>query len=145
MARTLGVRTPRHLWIVGVLALVWNAFGCTDFSMTVTRNPEWMAPLSPEMIDWLDNAPSWTIVTWALGVWGGLAGALLLLLRSRWAVAAFTISLLGLAVNQIYPFVSDVPAMLTSPASIGITLVIWVVALFLLWYAVRLRGARVLR
>ncbi|WP_031341631.1 hypothetical protein [Novosphingobium lindaniclasticum] len=145
MARTLGVRTPRHLWIVGVLALVWNAFGCTDFSMTVTRNPAWMAPLSPEMIDWLDNAPSWTIVTWALGVWGGLAGALLLLLRSRWAVAAFTISLLGLAVNQIYPFVSDVPAMLTSPASIGITLVIWVLALFLLWYALRLRGDRVLR
>jgi hypothetical protein len=141
----LGVRTPRHLWIVGVLALVWNAFGCTDFSMTVTHNPAWMAPLSPEMIDWLDNAPSWTIVTWALGVWGGLAGALLLLLRSRWAVAAFTISLLGLAVNQIYPFVSDVPAMLTSPKSIGITLVIWVLALFLLWYALRLRGDRVLR
>ncbi|WP_313435707.1 hypothetical protein [Novosphingobium sp.] len=78
------MRTPRHLWIVGVLALVWNAFGCTDFSMTVTRNPEWLAPLSPEMIDWLDAAPSWTIVTWALGVWGGLAGSLLLLLRSRW-------------------------------------------------------------
>jgi len=145
MAGTLGVRTPRHLWIVGVLALVWNAFGCTDFSMTVTRNPEWLAPLSPEMIDWLDAAPSWTIVTWALGVWGGLAGSLLLLLRSRWAVAAFTISLLGLAVNQIYPFVSEVPAMLTSPASIGITLVIWAVALFLLWYAVRLRNAGVLR
>ncbi len=145
MAGTLGVRTPRHLWIVGVLALVWNAFGCTDFSMTVTRNPEWLAPLSPEMIDWLDAAPSWTIVTWALGVWGGLAGSLLLLLRSRWAVAAFTISLLGLAVNQIYPFVSETPAMLTSPASIGITLVIWTVALFLLWYAVRLRNAGVLR
>lgn len=145
MVGTLGVRTPRHLWIVGVLALVWNAFGCTDFSMTVTRNPEWLAPLSPEMIDWLDAAPSWTIVTWALGVWGGLAGSLLLLLRSRWAVAAFTISLLGLAVNQIYPFVSEVPAMLTSPASIGITLVIWGVALFLLWYAVRLRNAGVLR
>jgi hypothetical protein len=128
-----------------VLALVWNAFGCTDFSMTVTRNPEWLAPLSPEMIDWLDAAPSWTIVTWALGVWGGLAGSLLLLLRSRWAVAAFTISLLGLAVNQIYPFVSEVPAMLTSPASIGMTLVIWAVALFLLWYAVRLRNAGVLR
>ncbi|GFE74162.1 hypothetical protein NTCA1_18110 [Novosphingobium sp. TCA1] len=124
---------------------MWNAFGCTDFSMTVTRNPEWLAPLSPEMIDWLDAAPSWTIVTWALGVWGGLAGSLLLLLRSRWAVAAFTVSLLGLAVNQIYPFVSDVPAMLTSPASIGITLVIWAVALFLLWYAMRLRSAGVLR
>ncbi|WP_313435709.1 hypothetical protein [Novosphingobium sp.] len=47
--------------------------------------------------------------------------------------------------NQIYPFVSEVPAMLTSPASIGITLVIWAVALFLLWYAVRLRNAGVLR
>ncbi len=145
MIGTLRVRAPRHLWIVGVLALVWNAFGCTDFSMTVTRNPEWMAPLSPEMIDWLDAAPSWTVATWALGVWGGLAGSLLLLLRSRWAVAAFTISLLGLAVNQIYPFVSRTPAMLTSPASIGITLAIWAIAVFLLWYAIRLRRIGVLR
>jgi len=145
MAGTLGARTPRHIWIVGVLALVWNAFGCTDFSMTVTRNPEWLAPLSPEMIDWLDAAPSWTIVTWALGVWGGLAGSLPLLLRSRWAVAALPISRVGLGVSQIYPFVSDVPAMLTSPASIGITLVIWAVALFLLWYAMRLCSAGVLR
>jgi hypothetical protein len=145
MIGTLGIRTPRHLWAVGVLALVWNAFGCTDFTMTVTRNPEWLAPLSPEMIDWLDAAPSWTVVTWALGVWGGLAGALLLLLRSRWAVAAFTASLLGLAVNQIYPFISEVPGMLTSPASIAITLVIWIVAVFLLWYAVRMRNRGVLR
>jgi hypothetical protein len=35
--------------------------------------------------------------------------------------------------------------MLTSPASIAITLVIWIVAVFLLWYAVRMRNRGVLR
>ncbi|KPH60674.1 hypothetical protein ACLIMP_00810 [Novosphingobium aerophilum] len=138
------VRAPWQLWVVGLVSLLWNAFGCTDFAMTVTRNPQWMAPLSPEMIDWLDAAPTWTVVTWALGVWGGLAGSLLLLLRSRWAVAAFTISLLGLAVNQLYPFLSDVPDMMKGAGSIALTATIWAVAVFLLWYAVRMRTRRVL-
>ena len=29
---------PRHLWIVGALALLWNSFGCFDYLMTQTAN-----------------------------------------------------------------------------------------------------------
>ncbi len=26
--------TPTHLWIVGVLSLLWNLFGCYDYLMS---------------------------------------------------------------------------------------------------------------
>src|SRR3546814_11557539 len=72
-------------WAIAALSILWNAFGCMDFILTVTRNPDYMAPFSPEVINWLDAAPSWTLVPWATGVCGALSGSLLLLLRSRHA------------------------------------------------------------
>ena len=27
---SITTRTPWHLWVVGVVALFWNAFGCVD-------------------------------------------------------------------------------------------------------------------
>ena len=39
------VRTPWHLWVVGILALLWNSFGCVDYFMTQTRKDEWFAQM----------------------------------------------------------------------------------------------------
>ena len=132
-------------WMTGMLSLAWNAFGCVDFTMTVTRNPGYMAQFPPDMVNWLDAAPTWTLVPWAMGVWGALAGSLLLLLRSGHAVAAFGISLAGLAVSQAWQLSSGMPESMMTPASISISVAIWIVALALLWYAVRMRARGVLR
>ena len=140
-----GAKAPVSFWIVAILSLLWNAMGCADFTMTVTRNATYLAGFPPEMINWLDSAPSWTLIPWALGVWGALAGSLFLLLRSGWAVTAFAASLIGLAVTQIWQFSSNMPDSMTSPGSVAFTVTIWVVALALLWYSVRMRRAGVLR
>ena len=70
--------TPTHLWIVGVLALIWNAFGCYDYLMTRMRNTEYLASMMPEvdpnaMLAWVDSFPIWAQFGWGLGVWMGLA------------------------------------------------------------------------
>lgn len=141
-----GAVKPRWpYWVIAVLAPVWNAFGCLDFTMTVTRNAQWMAPLPPGVVDWLDAAPTWTMFTWALGVWGGLVGGMCLLARSRLAVPAFAASLLGLAVNQIWQLSTPMPNGMASPGSHALTVAIWAVALALLWYAARKRSDGVLR
>lgn len=139
------MRAGWAFWVIGIVSLAWNAFGCVDFTMTVTRNAGYLAQVPADMIDWLDSAPTWTIVPWAVGVWGALAGSLLLLLRSRRAVAAFALSLIGLAVNQIWQFTTNMPPSLLTPASIALTMTIWIVALALLWYAARMRDRGVLR
>ena len=32
-----GTKTPWHLWLVGVVSLLWNGFGGYDFIMSTTQ------------------------------------------------------------------------------------------------------------
>ena len=41
MATEARARAPAHLWIVGVLATVWNGFGAYDYLMTRMRNTDY--------------------------------------------------------------------------------------------------------
>jgi hypothetical protein len=139
-------KTPAHLWIVGGIATLWNGFGALDYTMTQTRNPAWMAQLTEAQRSWLDSAPVWADASWAFGVWGALAGSLLLLARSRHAVAAFVLSLAGLAVNTLFQAMAPMPsAHMDSGVQIAFHVVIWTVAIGLLVYALQMRKRGVLR
>jgi hypothetical protein len=124
-------------WLIAVLSLLWNSFGCFDYFMTKTRNATYLGQFPADMVAYLDAMPAWLSAFWALGVWASLAGSLLLLLRSRWAVTAFGLSLLGLAVSQIYQFATGMPESMSTPAMWGMTAFIWAALLFFLWYARR--------
>ena len=91
MSETIRAKAPTSFWVIAVLSLLWNAFGCFDYVMTASRNPGYLAQFPPEMINFLDSFPYWATAAWALGVWGSLAGSVLLLLRSRYAVHAFAV------------------------------------------------------
>jgi hypothetical protein len=139
-------RTPVHLWIVGVLATVWNAFGAFDYVMTQTRNADYLANFTDPQRVYFDSFPLWMEATWALGVWGGLIGSLLLLIRSRYAATAFAVSLAGLACSTVYQYVlSTPPEDMTKGTMLVMNLVIWAIAIGLFVYAVKMRGRGVLR
>lgn len=139
-------RTPAHLWIVGGLSALWNAFGAFDYVMTQTANEEYLAAFTDAQRDYFASFPTWMDAAWAIGIWGALLGSLLLLARSRYAELAFAASLLGLLASTVWQFVlSDPPADLMSPAMIGFSLLIWAVAIGLFLYARRMRARGVLR
>ncbi len=96
------MKAPGHLWIVGLLALLWNAVFIYEFVMINTRNLNYLAVLPAEQRAYLDAIPDWVRIFWALYVFGALAGALLLLMRSRFAGLAFAFSFLGMVVNLFY-------------------------------------------
>ncbi len=148
---TEGRKTPWHLWVVGVVATLWNAFGVTDYVMTRTRREAWIDQMMPgtdsaKIMAYIDAFPIWASAGWALGVWGALAGSLLLLARSRHAVAAFAVSLLGAISGLGYQLANpiDIPEM-TQGANAVMPYVIIAIAALLLWYAVRQKAAGVLR
>jgi len=100
MQQAVTARAPMHLWIVGFLSLLWNGFGAYDYLMTRIRNVDYLASAMPgvdpnAMLAWIDGFPLWAQIGWGLGVWMGLLGAILLLVRSRWAVWSFLLSLVG--------------------------------------------------
>jgi len=139
--------TPKHIWIVGALSLLWNAIGGLDYVMTQTRNATYLAQFSDEQRAFFEGFPVWAEFFWAIGVWGAIAGSLLLFLRSRNAVYAFAASLLGLAVNSVWQFgLSGVDmAKVFGGVPMVMTALIWLIAIALLIYALRQKAAGVLR
>jgi hypothetical protein len=95
------VKTPWHLWVVGGLSLLWNGFGCFDFTMTATHNTAYLASYPQEMLDYWFDMPVWSWVLWAIGVFGGLLGSVALLMRKRLAVGLFLASLLAATVSMV--------------------------------------------
>ena len=79
MQQTVSARTPAHLWIVGILSLLWNCFGAYDYTMTKTRGAAYIATTMPGVdanaaLAWINSMPIYAQVGWALGVWLGLLG-----------------------------------------------------------------------
>ncbi|WP_342070307.1 hypothetical protein [Yoonia algicola] len=132
-------KTPIHLWIVGIVSLLWNAGGAIDYVMTRTNAPEYMAAQPPERLAMLQDAPMWFGVTWALGVWFSVIGSLMLLMRSRFAGAAFALSLVGLIGSSVYTYgVADGGSMVAAAGAGAIAFTIAIpVILVLLWIYAR--------
>lgn len=148
---TEATKTPLHLWIVGGISTLWNAFGTTDYFMTRTRGAAWIDQMMPgvdsaKFMAYIDGFPLWASIGWALGVWLALAGSLLLLARSRHAVAAFAVSLAGAIVGIGYQLANPVEIPEMAQGANGVMpYIIIAIAAVLLWYAQRQKAAGVLR
>ena len=58
--------------------------------MTRTQGAAYIESMMPgidadAMMAYIDSFPIWVSFAWGLGVWAGLAGSLMLLMRHRWA------------------------------------------------------------
>lgn len=149
MQQAFRARAPAHLWVVGVLATLWNAFGCYDYLMTRTENADYIRSMMPDadpaaVFAWAEAFPIWAQLGWGLGPWCGLAGSFLLLLRSRFAVHALALSLVGMLLSFGYQFFGAEPMPGVSGAEAKLMpIVIIIIGVLLLWYAnaMRKRGA----
>jgi len=136
---------PKHFWVVAILALLWNAFGCLDYVMTETNNEAWLGSFTPEQRAYFRSFPAWAVAGWALGVWSGLLGSILLLARKRLAIPLFILSLVGMAVGFIYQLAISDGIRIMGPASVIAPIVIVILGIALLVYARKMAARGVLR
>ena len=114
MATTAQSRTPIHLWIIGGLSLLWSCVGAYDYLLTRMRDTDYIASAMPGVdpqaaLAWIDRFPLYAQLGWGLGVWMGLLGSVMLLVRSRWAVGAYGLSLVGAVLGLGYQIVAAPP------------------------------------
>ena len=134
-------KAPWHLWVIGVLTLLWNSVGVMSYLATRMDKLESLG-MTPDQIAYFASYPLWANAFWALGVWGAFAGSILLLLRSRWAVASLIVAVAGLVGTSLYQHVlTQTPESLQNPV---LAISIWVITALMLWYAVKMRSAGVL-
>jgi len=116
-------------WVIGVVAFVFNLFGCMNYISQM--NAEMVASMPDVYRAIVESRPAWATAAFAVAVFGGALGCLLLLLRKSVAVYVFFVALLGAVVAQL-PFLGM--AEFPVEAWIG-----WfsqlAVGTFLIWYS----------
>lgn len=141
------VKTPWHLWLVGILAVLVNAFPVVDFTLTNMESEFWLSPLTSDQRVFILGAPLWADICWAIGGFGAFIGSVLLLFRSRHAVTAYIVSIVGLAGSTLYQHVlnGETTRALFQNVAMFVTVTIWVIMLALLFYARTMKAKGVLR
>ncbi len=141
------IKTPWHLWVVGIIALLWNGMGAMDFVMTQSNNEAYLSQFSPAERDFFTNIPGWAIVFWGLSIGSGVLGTILLLLRNRLAVPLYWVSFVSFIIIAIQNYLIASPNMLSVVGTFAsvFSLVIFLVIVGLLYYAIRMKARGVLR
>jgi len=91
-------------WVIGVVGLIWNGLGSMNYIMHTTGSEALKESYTPEQLAFVEASPAWVTGAFALAVWGGLLGCLLLLLRKKWAVPVLLVSLIGIVGQAVYNF-----------------------------------------
>ena len=115
-------------WAIGAVALIWNVMGVINFFMQM--NPDVLADYPEAARSLVKGRPAWATGAFAIAVFGGALGCLLLLLRMSAAHYVFIASLLGVIVTNIHTFG------IAGSTEIWVgSLMSLVVAAFLIWYS----------
>ena len=93
--RTATPATPWHLWFVGIVGLLWSLMGVVSFVLTQMRVEAVMSQFPPQQREYFESFPLWAVALWAIGVFSGLIGCVLLLLKKRLAVGVLSASIIG--------------------------------------------------
>lgn len=92
-------KPPIWFWIIGIFALLWNTMGLAAYFQQYVMSAEAFAALRPEQQDLLVSQPFWLTAAFAIAVFAGFVGSILLLARKRLAVRMFLLSMIAVFVQ----------------------------------------------
>ena len=121
-------------WAIGAFALLWNVLGSMNY--LAQMNADMVATLPETHRAIIEGRPAWATGGFAIGVFGGALGGLLLLLRKSIAIYLFIASLLGVIVTMIHTI--RIASSIIDFSAVEILIMILmpvVVAAFLIWYS----------
>ena len=140
-------KAPWHLWLVGVIAVLFNAIGAFDFVMSMLQGSRYMesAGMTPAQIAHYEAMPAWMMVVWAVGVWGALLASVLLLLRRKVAAPTFAVSLVAFLLSLFYSYVLTDGGEILGSAMAITSVIIATLLVFFMWYSWTMTNRGVLR
>ncbi|MEM7611857.1 MAG: hypothetical protein AAF270_09275 [Pseudomonadota bacterium] len=129
------VDVPRSFYVFGVLALLWNLIGVAAYLADTMATAQTLASMPQAHQDFLAARPSWVIGVFAIAVFGGTLGCIMLLMRNALAVPLFAASLIAAVLQNIYSFALADGLAVFGTAGLALPAMIIIVASALLAYA----------
>jgi len=107
-------KAPIHLWVVGLLLVLWNGWGV---ALAIAAQTESLPLTDPTIAAYFAAQPSWFVIFADIGPIAGVAGSVALLLQSRWAPLLFAVQLGAIALANAYEVVAGTSLLLTNSDS----------------------------
>ena len=116
--------------IITLVALIFNAMGDVNYYIQV--NADSLASFPEHYRPIIEGRPAWATGAFAIAVFGGTIGCILLFVRKAAAFYVFIVSLLGVIVSMIHIF--GVAGLGSFEVWMGVLMQL-AVTVFLIWYS----------
>ena len=130
------LRKPSNLfWVISSIALVWNLMGVFNYLDQVFMTDKVLETLPKEQQILYQDIPAWVTAAFAIAVFSGTLGSLLLLLKKKIATTFFIISFLGIVGQMSYGLLIDQNSDSYGPMGIAMPIIIIAFGGYLIWYS----------
>jgi hypothetical protein len=122
-------------WVVSVALLIWNALGVMDYVQQAIMTADALQAMPAAERALFESRPAWATAAFAIAVFGGAAGCLLLLLRSRLALPVLVVSFIGVVVQMTHAFFVAHSYAVYGPGGLIMPIMVSALSIFLVWFA----------
>ena len=128
-------KIPTWFWVVSVIFLLWNLMGVMSFYMHTFITEEALRALPEAERDLYEQYPPWTVIAFAVAVFGGTLGSVALLMKKKWAKPLFIISFIAIIIQMYHNLFMTTTMEVYGPASVVMPILVVLIAGFLIWFS----------
>ena len=132
---TTSTKPATWFWVVSGIALLWNLLGVAAYLSQVSMSPEAVQALPEQQRAIIESTPSWATGAFAIAVWGGALGSILLLLRKSFATWALLVSFAGIVVQMVHAFFMSNSIEVYGPGGMVMPIMVLLIGAYLIWFA----------
>jgi len=122
-------------WIIGIIALIWNLMGVMAYIAQAFMTDEMLAALPENEQALYVDVPSWVTAAFAIAVFAGALGCILLLIRKKMASMVFIISLIAILIQMTYNIILSDASDVYGASGMIMPIMVIVIGFFLVWYS----------
>ena len=122
-------------WVIGVIALVWNAMGVNAYLQQAYNTDAHRAQYSIEQLEIMNNLPTWYTALFAIAVFSGALGCVFMLLKKRASNLLFKVSLFAVFIQTVYNLFMNEGKEFYGAFEYSMLISIPIIAIFLVMYS----------
>jgi hypothetical protein len=122
-------------WVVSAIALVWNLMGVMAYLAQVMMSPEAIQALPENERALRESTPAWATSAFAIAVWGGVLGCIVLLLRRKLATSILVLSFIGILVQMTHAFFMSKSIEVYGPGGMVMPIMVLTIGAALIWFS----------
>jgi hypothetical protein len=137
MGNVIGARIPVWFRVLAVLGLLWNGLGVYMYLKKVGMFGDPLAGLDPAHLALAQSVPAWVTGTFAVAVFSGLLGSLLMVAGKRLASPVLLLSLVAVLLQTGWIMFASNARAVEGAIALLVPACITLVAVLLVWLAAK--------